>query len=437
MSGEEAAERTATEDSSAAHLGVLATWRQTSTQTRALLAGVFVSRLAGFLQIFLVLFLTNRGFSFGQAGLALTIYGGGAVLGSFIGGWLSDRLSPRSATLISMVGSAALIISILYLQVYLLILLAVALASTVGQLYRPAAQAMITELTPPGQLVMVTAMYRLCLNLGTTVTPLIGALLLSVSYNLLFWAEALAALAYGLIALKLLPGRSASAEASAGEAEQSRRSGYRAVLSDWRYMFFLASVLFISLVYVQYLAALPLAIKDANLSVWWYAAVVSLNAVIVATCEVPATKYVQTWPLRLTALAGWGMVAIGYGMYAIAIAPIFLILGTLFWTSSEIMGAPTTFAYPGMIAPAHLRGRYVGAMLTTFTMGNAVGPIIGVTLWEHLRQQMWLWAAALAVLATICARIGMRQPEPQAATEAPEPASGPVGAPAPEPASGA
>src|SRR5215470_2903076 len=214
MSGEEAAERTSTEDS-AAHLGVLATWRRTPPQTRALLAGVFVSRLAGFLQIFLVLFLTHRGFSNGQAGLALTIYGAGAVLGSFIGGWLSDRLSPRSATLISMVGSAALIISVLYLQVYLLILLAVVLAGTVGQIYRPAAQAMITELTPPGQLVMVTAMYRLSLNLGTTVTPLIGLALISVSWNLLFWAEALAALTYGLIALKYLPGRTAPTDSAA------------------------------------------------------------------------------------------------------------------------------------------------------------------------------------------------------------------------------
>jgi predicted MFS family arabinose efflux permease len=105
---------------------------------------VFVGRLAGFLQIFLVLFLTYRGFSPGQAGLALGLYGAGAVLGTFAGGYLSDRLSARTATLISMLGSAALLVSILYLDVYLLVLLAVLLVSSVGQL-SAAAQAAITR----------------------------------------------------------------------------------------------------------------------------------------------------------------------------------------------------------------------------------------------------------------------------------------------------
>src|SRR5579863_1281468 len=109
-----------TEDAAPRHLGVLATFRQTPVSAKALLAGVFVSRLAGFLQIFLVLFLTHRGFSSGQAGLALGMYGAGAVIGTLAGGWLSDRLSARTATLISMGGSAVLIVSIVYIRVYLL-----------------------------------------------------------------------------------------------------------------------------------------------------------------------------------------------------------------------------------------------------------------------------------------------------------------------------
>src|ERR1035438_5031778 len=132
--------------------GVWATFRQTPPQVKALLAGVFVSRLAGFLQIFLVLFLTHRGDSPFRAGLGLGAYGAGAVLGSMIGGYLSDRLSPRTATLISMGGSAALIISIVYIKAYWLLLLVVLGVSTVGMVFRPAAQAMITELAPPGSL---------------------------------------------------------------------------------------------------------------------------------------------------------------------------------------------------------------------------------------------------------------------------------------------
>jgi len=413
-------------------LGVLATFRQTPPAVKAILAGVFVGRLAGFLVIFLVVFLTERGFTTGQAGFALGVYGAGAVVGSFIGGWATDRLSARSATAISMLGTPVLIVSILYLKAFPLIVVAVFLVGSVGQLYRPAAQYLITELTPPGQLVMVTAMQRLALNLGTTVTPLIGTALLTISYSLLFWAEAVASVIYGLIALIALPPRIKPSDTpGAASAAPQPRAGYRAVLSDWRYLFFLAAVFFITVVYSQYTAALPLAIVASGLSLWWYSAVVSLNALIVATCEVLATRWVQTWPMRVTALSGFGLVAIGYTVYAIGSAPALLILGTIVWTASEITGAPTTFAYPGMVAPVHLRGRYIGAMQTLFGLANAVGPILGIAVWEAFGQAVFAWAAAVAALATLCALIGMRLPgaAPAVITE-------PVPQPAVEPTAG-
>ncbi|HEX8306316.1 MAG TPA: MFS transporter [Jatrophihabitans sp.] len=395
-------------------LGVLATFRQTPPAVKAILAGVFVGRLAGFLVIFMVVFLTHRGFTTGQAGFALGVYGAGAVVGSFVGGWATDRLSARSATAISMLGTPVLIISILYIKAFPLIVLAVFLVGAVGQLYRPAAQFLITELTPPSQLVMVTAMQRLAMNLGTTVTPLIGTALLSVSYSLLFWAEAIASVAYGLIALKALPPKM---KPTPGETPVVQpRAGYRAVMSDWRYLFFLAAVFFVAVVYAQYTAALPLAIVSAGLSLWWYSAVVSLNAFIVATCEVLATKWVQTWPMRVTALSGFGLVAVGYTVHAFGITPALLILGTILWTASEITGAPTTFAYPGMVAPVHLRGRYIGAMQTVFGLATAVGPVAGIALWAAVGNRMFAWAAAVAALSTLCALIGMRLPGSTPAT---------------------
>jgi predicted MFS family arabinose efflux permease len=428
-------------------VGVLATWRETSTQAKALLAGVFVSKLAGFIQIFLVLFLTSRGFSSGQAGLALGLYGAGAVVGTFVGGSLSDRLSARTATITSMLGSALLIVSIIYLEQYYLLLLAVLLVSAIGQLYRPAAQSLITELTPANRLVMVTAMYRLCLNLGTTVAPLLGVALVSVSYDLLFWGEALAALVYCLIALRFLPrgGPEADPGSVAAEAtepdglsdpagQRKSRSGYLALLQDWRYVTFLVAFLVLCTVYVQYTAVLPLAIIDAGLSTWWYGAVITINGAIVVSCEVVATRFVQTWPLRLTQLSGYALLACGYGIYAIKLVPVLLIIGTLVWTLSEIIGAPTIWAYPGMVAPAPLRGRYFGAMQSMYGLGATVGPIAGILLYEHVGQRFFLWAAAVMVLATIIGRIGMldsvAEQEPTDAPEsAAEQAAGLVGEP--------
>jgi predicted MFS family arabinose efflux permease len=418
--------------------GILTTWREAPRSVKAMLLGVFVNKLAGFIQIFLVLFLTHRGFSGAQAGLALGVYAGGAVFGTFLGGALTDRLSARGATLISMTGSAVLILSILYLHMFPLLLAAVLLVSTIGQLYRPAAQTLITELTHDGRLVMVTAMYRLALNLGTTATPLIGAALVSISYNLLFWGESLAALTYALIALIALPGGSKEPApdpepvadtlptASVAPAASRPTRGYLAILADWRYTVFLLAVLLMSTVYCQYTATLSLAITDGGLSMWWYSAVVSLNGFIIITCELLMTKLVQSWPLRLTTLAGFGLVAIGYGVYAIGMHPAVLVVGTLIWTLSEIIGAPTVFAYPAMAAPEHLRGRYIGAMQSFFSLGAAIGPVIGITLWNRIGQSVWLWVAVVSVAATVLGQIGIRTAAPRSET-----AAGPAAAEAP------
>ena len=77
---------------------------------------MLVNQLGGFLQTFLVLFLTHRGFSDIHAATALGCYGAGCFAGVLIGGAFSDRLGPRFATFASMTGYAALLIAVLYLR---------------------------------------------------------------------------------------------------------------------------------------------------------------------------------------------------------------------------------------------------------------------------------------------------------------------------------
>jgi MFS family permease len=380
-------------------------------QVKALIAGVMVSKLAGFLQIFLILFLVHRGFSSGQAALALGLWGAGVVVGTFTGGWLSDRLSARTAILISMFGSAGLMISIVYIRVYALLLLVVFAVSTVNQLYRPASQSLIAEFTPSAQQVMVTAMYMLCFNVGIVVAPLIGTALASISYYLLFWTEGLALLAFGVIALLALPRRAkVGPDKPTPDTPTQSRGGYLAVLADWRYVTFLGAFLLISVVYCQYTAALPLSIKQSGLSMWWYGAVLSLNGIICATCQIAATKFIQKWPLLLVQLIGFGLLPLGYGIYAIAIVPALLIIGTVVWTIADLVGVPTIFAYPGMVAPAHLRGRYFAALQGVHGIGLSFGPFLGVLLLDNFGQRAWLWLAGIGLLATVIGQVGLRRP---------------------------
>jgi MFS family permease len=296
----------------------------------------------------------------------------------------------------------------------------ITLVGAASAVYRPACAALLSELTPAHRQVMIFAIYRSVMNLGTTAAPLIGAALISVSYNLLFWGEAGAALAYAVIALVALPasavaaveGSQAARADTAAEADpeataetgavRQPSTGYLAVLADRRYLLYLVAVLVNMAVYVQYVSALPLAMRAAGLATVWYGGVIALNGVIVITCELLMTRLVQRWPPRAVVMAGFALLGGGMAAYALLWGAAIFVIGTLVWSLAEIVAGPTMFAYPAMAAPPGLRGRYVGAAQATFGLGMAIGPVIGVAVWHSFGRSLW-WTCGLACAVGLAA----------------------------------
>ena len=101
-----------------AQAGIWTTFNESPVAVKAIFAGVFVNRVGGFLNIFLVLYLIAQGHSASEAAVGLGSYGIGGVIGVLIGGMLADRLGARNATVLSMTSSAVLILSLLYLHDY-------------------------------------------------------------------------------------------------------------------------------------------------------------------------------------------------------------------------------------------------------------------------------------------------------------------------------
>jgi len=397
------------------------TFRESPLPVKVMLLGVFVNRVGGFLNIFLVLFLTAQGYSTELATLALGVYGGGAVLGTLVGGMLADRLGARNATVISMAGTAVLTASLLYLPSYPLLLLAIVLVGLVSQIYRPASATLLSELTPDDRQIMIFAMYRFGLNVGSTAAPLIGFALYNLDdqhYTLLFWGEALIALAYAVLALLALPARTTRA-AAGPEPEPAETAGsYLDVLRDRRYVLYLVAAFLGVAVYVQYLSTLPLDVQAAGLSIFWYTLAVSMNGFIVIVFELLVTKVSQTWPMRVSIALAYGLIAAGVAFYAFPLGPAVILIGTLIWTLGEILGGPATFAYAAMAGPAHLKGRYIGAFQVMFGLGSAVGPVLGGALLARLGHSVWLVIALIELVALGLVLVSVRDPRQRPATAA-------------------
>jgi predicted MFS family arabinose efflux permease len=182
------------------------------------------------------------------------------------------------------------------------------------------------------------------------------------------------------------------------------------VLADRRFVLYLLAILVNAAVYIQYVSTLPLTMRDAGLATFWFSVVVALNGFIVISCELLVTKLTQRLPIKLVVGLGFALLGAGLSLYALPWGVAIFLIGTLVWTLAEIVGGPTMFAYPGMVAPDHLRGRYIGAMQLMFALGGALGPGLGVFLYDAIGRQMWWCCGVASLLALVLAVSGMHRP---------------------------
>ncbi|MET9730611.1 MFS transporter [Streptomyces sp. NPDC006458] len=393
--------------------GVFAVVRATPVPVRYLLGGVLVNQMGAFVQTFLVLYLTARGMTLGHAGFALTAYSAGAVLGTLLGGELIHRIGARATIVTAMTSSASVLALIPWLSRpshFAWLLVAVTAAGLVTQSYRPAAALMLSELMPSEHRVMAFSMLRIAMNAGAAVSPLIAAGLILVDWNLLFWLDALTALACAVVSFILLPNLPAERPpaAAAGDAEPAahRRSAYAVLLRDTKYLLFLASVLLGSLIYVQYTVALPLKITSDGRPAGLYSAVLTASSVILILCELKITTYVKRRPPHLAGAVGTALMALGVAGYIMEPA-VLLILSTAVFVSGVMISGPTMFAHPSTY-PTPVKARYIAAHQATFGLGMALGPTLGVLAWATLGNAIWLLCGAVGAVAALCAHLGMR-----------------------------
>ncbi|MFI5527553.1 MFS transporter [Kitasatospora sp. NPDC051853] len=390
--------------------GVFATLRQTPVSVRYLLGGVLINQMGAFVQTFLVLYLTARGLSVGHAGLALTAYSVGAVLGTILGGELVQRFGPRATITGAMATSAVILVLIPALSGagrFPLLLVAVALAGLATQSYRPAASVLLSDLIPAEHRVMGFSMMRIALNGGAALSPLIAAGLILLDWDLLFYLDAGTALVYALLALTLLPKVAAPVEEDEEDGPKTK-GGYGALLRDRKYLAFLASVLLGSVIYVQYTVALPLKISSEGHPTALYSTVLTASSVILISCELKLTSYVKRWPPHLAGGVGTALMALGVAGYGLPFgSSVTIVLCTVVFVFGVMISGPTMFAHPATY-PAAVKARYIAAHQAGFGVGLALGPTLGVLAWSALGNGIWWVCGVVGLVAALCAHLGMR-----------------------------
>lgn len=364
--------------------------------------GTLINRAGSFVVLFLTFYLQERlqlGGLF--ATQAIGFFGLGTLLAALVGGHLADTIGRRTVILISLLGSAAVLMVFAQIKQPPLILAATALFAFLADMYRPAVSAMISDVVPAEQRPHAYGLMYIAVNLGAALAPLVGGMLATRAYEFLFWGDAATSAAYAVIVAvsirETLPRNHPAPSAATANAQQATSvpKGLRHVVRDATFVRFCLGTLFLSFVYIQAMSTFPLYLKGLSFGPEVYGRTIALNGLLVVLFQVPMTHVVsrfnRTHMIVLAALT----TGIGFGLNAFASTPTAFALTVVVWTLGELMQSPLVPTIVSDLAPASLRARYFGLLSMCFSGGNLIAAPIGGWVLVHCGGQ-WLWGGCVA-----------------------------------------
>jgi MFS family permease len=372
-----------------------------------LFGGTLINRFGTFVMPFLAIYLTRQGYTAAQAGLAVSAYGAGHIIASMLGGHLADRIGRRHTIALSMFGSGAMMLALSQARTYPVIVAITLLVGLTGELYRPAASALLGDLVTPEQRIAAFGMYRFAVNLGFAAGPATAGFLADRSFFLVFIGDALTSFLYGIVALVALPHgfRPAQKEEKSGEA-------LRTAFADRAFVLFLLATLCVTWVEFQSLSTLPLYVQSLGFRASTYGAILSLNGVMIVLLELMIISWTQRFaPQPLIAL-GYFLTGIGFALTGLARTIPALIATVVIWTIGEMTYGPMTGAYVTSLAPERFRGRYMGLWILMWSVGLLLGPYLGTLLFGYSHAALWI---ACAIAGTAGAVLSIMKPKRETA----------------------
>jgi MFS family permease len=358
-----------------------------------------------------------------QGSLALTYLTGAALAGGtgYLGGHLSDHIGRRPMILIGWGFNAALPLLLLTVGTHVYWGLALlALMPVFGGLGGAADQAMIADLVAPERREQAYASVRVAANLGVTIGPVIGGFLLIGGHwsHLWFGTLILAAAAYG-IAFKYIPRTGDYAPEGPPE-----RGSFRVILHDGPFLFFMLSSVFATMTYIATETLLPIsATTTHHLAPAAWGFLMILNPLLVTVLQLRLTRWTRGIPPSVK--LGIAMPMMGVPFLLLnwrGTAPVIALVIVIF-VFGEMLWVPTSQAVVAALAPADIRGAYMGAFGGTWSIGWALTPFLGLTIRNAYGDAtMWLWVAVIGVVAGITGLLAARGHDAEAAAAVGSPA---------------
>ena len=319
-----------------------------------------------------------------DAGLIITLFGVGSIMGSTAGGKLTDVIGFRPVQIISAViggGFFLFFASITHFET--LCVLAIVI-SFFAEAFRPANFAAIAAYAKPGLETRSYSLNRLATNIGWAFGVSMGGLIASYNYRLLFYVDGAVGIFAGLSILWFLP----------------KIRGYRKAIKEkvkgvvvrkpWEDVLFikflLLSTIFIICFFLMF-RVVPVFFKESwKIDEFMIGLILGLNGVIIALFEMVMIHKIEGKKASIFFITlGVLLIAASFLVLMLPIgSPLVLgVLCIVLFTFGEMFALPFVNTFVMSRANEFNRGQYAAGYMLVWSVAQVVGPSAGFYIAEH------------------------------------------------------
>ena len=340
--------------------------------------------------------------SIADAGLIITLFGTGSVLGALAGGYFADRIGFRPVQIVSLIVSGLLFTLFGQINDFNGLCVLTVILSFFVEAFKPANNSAIASYSSKENLTRSYALNRLATNIGFGFGTSVGGILAAINYHLLFWVDGVVYVFAGLLIILLLPaGKKINIEIKSEPQQLSGRSPWR----DAYFLKFIAMITFYMIAFVLLFRLVPVYWKEElNIGEATIGILIGMNGVIIALFEmVMIQKLGNRWPESFYIITGVLFTSIAYIFLIVpGVGPIVIGAATVFlFTIGEMLTLPYISTMVMNRATEQNRGKYSAAYSMSWAVAQIIGPAAGGFIAEHWGYNV-LWFS-LVLLSMACA----------------------------------
>ena len=364
----------------------------------------FIDKIGGTLAFpFFALYITGK-FNVGmtEAGILLGLLSLAGIVGSVVGGGLTDRFGRRKLILFGLVASALSALTFGSVNTFVWLFPVAAFVGVFSEVGGPAHAAMIADILPREQRQEGFGILRVVGNMAWLVGPTVGGFVARSSFFALFVIDAtISCIVAVLFYLFMEETRPSPHEHDRNEGFFETFRNYRVVLADKPFVAFLVAAVLMGTVYIQMYNSLSVYLRDHHgIGPQGYGVLLTSSAITVICFQIWTMRVIKRYPQFLMMAFGTMFYLVGFGMFGVVSAYWLFVLAVVIITVGEMIVMPTSQTLAAGFARTDMRGRYMAVFALSVSIPAAVGPLAaGIVLDNYRPSLLWYLAAALCAIS--------------------------------------